>query len=172
MTSAIARTYRAFIRAANLLNLVLAIVAATVLFGVTMIIFGEVSWRFVGGRSQLWVTEVSEYALLYVTFLAAPYLLQHRRHVTVDLIPAALSAGAAHVLALAVAALGLALCTLLALKGVELVMDQYTIGLRRISVLAPRSWYIVAAFPLGMALMAVQFLDQIVGLLGARRGVA
>lgn len=168
--SAMATAYRRFMSAMGWVNLCLAILAAAVLFAVTMMIFAEVSWRFLGGRSQLWVTEVSEYSLLYITFLAAPWLLQHRRHVAVDLFLATRRGRSAQILQVLIAALGLALCLLLAVKGVQLVLDQYSTGLRRISVMAPRSWYIFAAFPLGMALMAVQFLDQLVEAVTGRRG--
>ncbi len=168
--SALATAYRRFMAAMGWVNLGLAMVAAAILFAVTMMIFAEVSWRYLGGRSQLWVTEVSEYSLLYITFLAAPWLLQNRRHVTVDLFLATRTGRSAQLLQVLIAALGFGLCLLLAVKGVQLVLDQYATGLRRISVMAPRSWYIFAAFPLGMALMAVQFLDQVVEALTGRRG--
>jgi C4-dicarboxylate transporter, DctQ subunit len=168
-TQPVTRFYRLFMAATARVNLALAILAAVILFAVTMMIFVEVSWRYLGGRSQLWVTEVSEYSLLYITFLAAPYLLQHRRHVAVDLILATRQGLTAALLEAVIAALGLALCILLAVQGVQLVLDQYAMGMRRVSVMAPRSWYIFAAFPLGMALMAVQFLDQLIGALTGRR---
>jgi TRAP-type C4-dicarboxylate transport system permease small subunit len=161
--------YRSFMAAMGRVNLALAILAAAVLSTVTMMIFAEVTWRYIGGRSQLWVTEVSEYSLLYITFLAAPYLLQHRRHVAVDLFVATRQGRGAQLLQGLIAALGLALCLLLAVKGLQLVLDQYAMGMRRVSVMAPRSWYIFAAFPLGMALMAVQFLDQLVAAVTGRR---
>jgi TRAP-type C4-dicarboxylate transport system permease small subunit len=166
---AAARAYRRFIRLAGHVNLALAILAAAMLFAVTLAIFFEVTWRYMGGRSQLWVTEVSEYSLLYITFLAAPYLLQHNRHVTVDLLTAGRSGLAARALNTAIAATGCALCLLVAIKGLDLVADQYATGLRRITVMAPRSWYILAAVPLGMALMAIQFFDH---MLTALRGPA
>jgi len=168
-THAVTRTYRLFMAAMARVNLALAILAAAILFIVTMMIFVEVSWRYLGGRSQLWVTEVSEYSLLYITFLAAPYLLQHRRHVAVDLFLATRQGLTATLLEVAIAVLGLALCILLAVQGVQLVLDQYAMGMRRVSVMAPRSWYIFAAFPVGMALMAVQFFDQLVCALTGRR---
>ena len=168
--SALATAYRRFMAAMGWVNLGLAMVAAAILFAVTMMIFAEVSWRYLGGRSQLWVTEVSEYSLLYVTFLAAPYLLEHNRHVVMDVVLEQLASGAARALSVLVAALGLVICLTLCWQGLVLVLDQYAMGLRRISVMAPRSWYIFAAFPLGMALMAVQFLDQMVEALTGRRG--
>ncbi len=167
---AVASTYRLFIRAMGHVNLALAILAAAILFGVTMSIFAEVTWRFAGGRSQLWITEVSEYSLLYITFLAAPYLLQHRRHVTVDLLTAGRSGPAARALNFIIAATGCVLCVLLTIKGIDLVTDQYATGLRRVTVMAPRSWFIIAAFPLGTGLMAVQFFDQMLDALARPKG--
>lgn len=157
---AIASAYRHFIRMIGYVNLALAIVAAAALFAVTMSIFAEVVWRYSGGRSQLWVTEISEYSLLYITFLAAPYLLQHRRHVTVDLLTAGRTGPAARMLNVTIAATGFILCAIVTVQGIDLVLDQYATGLRRVTVLAPRSWYIIAAFPLGTGLMAIQFFDQ------------
>jgi C4-dicarboxylate transporter, DctQ subunit len=168
MTQPVVTAYRRFMRAMGFLNLVLAIIAAAVLFAVTMMIFAEVTFRYFGARSQLWVTEVSEYSLLYITFLAAPYLLQHRRHVTVDLLTSGRTGASVRVINLVVASLGFALCVLLTIKGIDLVMDQYAMGIRRITVMAPRSWYIFAAFPAGMALMAIQFFDQIVAAISGR----
>ncbi|MCC5992188.1 MAG: TRAP transporter small permease [Rhodobacteraceae bacterium] len=169
MPAAIASTYRRVMAAAGYLNLGLAIIAAAVLFTVAMMIFAEVSWRYMGGRSQLWVTEVSEYSLLYITFLAAPYLLQHNRHVTVDLFLSGLGGNSARALRVVIAVLGGALCVVLTIKGVQLVLDQYAMGTRRISVMAPRSWYIFAAFPIGTGLMALQFLDQLIAAISNRR---
>lgn len=169
MPAVIAQTYRRVMAAANYLNFGLALIAATVLFTVTMMIFAEVSWRYIGGRSQLWVTEVSEYSLLYITFLAAPYLLQNNRHVTVDLFLSGLSGNSARALRVVIALLGGALCVVLTIKGVQLVLDQYAMGIRRISVMAPRSWYIFAAVPIGTGLMALQFLDQIIAAISDRQ---
>ncbi|MCC6009010.1 MAG: TRAP transporter small permease [Rhodobacteraceae bacterium] len=163
--------YAVVMRGFSRINLLLAGVGAAALFGVTVAIFVEVVWRQVGGRSQLWVTEVSEYSLLYVTFLAAPYLLEHNRHVVMDVVLEQLATGAARVLSVLVAALGLAICLTLCWQGLVLVLDQYAMGLRRISVLAPRSWYILAAWPLGMGLMAVQFFDQLLAAFLGRAGV-
>lgn len=163
--------YAAFLRAISGINLALAATGAAILFGVTVAIFVEVVWRQVGGRSQLWVTEVSEYSLLFVTFLAAPYLLEHNRHVVMDVVLEQLGGGLARILTILVAALGLVICLVLGWQGLMLVLDQYQTGVRRISVMAPRSWYITAAWPLGMILMAVQFLDQLLAAFAGRHGV-
>lgn len=167
-TSRVVPVYDAVMRVFSRINLALAILAAIALFAVTMMIFVEVSWRFLGGRSQIWVTEIGEYSLLFITFLAAPYLLERKSHVTVDIFLNSLSFGPARILATAVALLGLALCLLLAGLGMALVLDQYASGLRRVTVLAPQSWYITLVYPVGMGLMAVQFFDQAISAVTGR----
>ena len=57
---------------------------------------------------------------------------------------------------------GFVLCALLTVVGVSVVIEQYDLGVRLVTVMRPQSWWITAALPVGMALMAVQFLDQII----------
>ena len=68
------------------INLICAITGAALLFGIAAIVCFEVLGRALGASSQLWVIEVSEYALLFITFLGAPYLLELNRHVIIDLL--------------------------------------------------------------------------------------
>ena len=72
-------------------NLFCAILGAALLFGIAAIVCFEVVGRAMGAPSRLWVIEVSEYALLFITFLGAPYLLQLNRHVVMDLLTNGLS---------------------------------------------------------------------------------
>jgi len=64
------------------INLICAVIGAALLSGIAAIICFEVVGRALGATSRLWVIEVSEYALLFITFLGAPYLLQLNRHVS------------------------------------------------------------------------------------------
>lgn len=60
------------------LNLYCAILGAGLLFFIATIICIEVSGRALGAPSRLWVLETSEYSLLYISFLGAPYLLEKK----------------------------------------------------------------------------------------------
>lgn len=143
-------------------NLICAILGAVLLFGIAAIVCLEVVGRALGARSQLWVIEVSEYALLFITFLGAPYLLQLNRHVVMDLVVNSLSGASKRITEVFNAAIGLVVCAVLTFVGVEIVLDQYAIGAREVTVMRPLSWWITAAMPLGTALMAVQFLDALI----------
>ncbi len=143
------------------INLICAILGAALLFGIAAIVCFEVLGRALGAPSRLWVIEASEYALLFMTFLGAPYLLEKNRHVVLDLVLNNLPRGP-HLLAQIVnAAIGLLVCVILTLVGIGVVLDQFDTGTREVTVMRPYSWWITAAMPLGMALMSVQFLDAL-----------
>ena len=152
-------------RVFSLLNLYCAVLAAALLFMVAAIICFEVTLRWLGGQSQLWVIEVSEYTLLFITFLGAPYLLEKNMHVVMDLVYDKLPTAARQVVGLFNATIGLALCLVLTIVGVSVVIEQFELGVRQVTVMRPKSWWITAALPIGMGLMAVQFLDQIIRVL-------
>lgn len=149
-------------RAFSLLNLFCAGLGAALLFMVAAIICCEVVIRWFGGSSQLWVIEVSEYALLFITFLGAPYLLEKKLHVVMDLVYDSLSNRWRRIFQLMNATIGFMICAVLTVVGASVVIEQYELGVRLVTVMRPQSWWITAALPVGMALMAVQFLDQII----------
>jgi len=67
------------------------------------------------------------------------------------------------------ALVGIGACATLGIVGVHVVIDQFTIGVREVTVMRPLSWWITAAVPVGMILMTVQFLDQLVSILRGER---
>lgn len=143
------------------INLACAALGAGLLFLIAAIVCFEVLVRALGGASRLWVIEVSEYALLFITFLGAPYLLEKNKHVVLDLIYNAFPRGPRRVARLVNASLGFLTCAALTVVGVQVVADQFAVGVREVTVMRPQSWWITASLPLGMGLMGVQFLDQI-----------
>ncbi|WP_323037770.1 TRAP transporter small permease [Pararhodobacter sp.] len=155
--------YDSVVRFFSRVNLWLAILGAGILFFAASIIFFEVVSRAVVGTSRLWVIEVSEYSLLYITFLGAPYLLEKNMHVTLDLLHLSLSLGWQAILRVINSVIGFAICVVLTKIGIDVMLDQIDTGVRATTVMAPPRYWITPALPLGMFLMAVQFLFQGVG---------
>ena len=141
------------------INLICAIIGAGLLFGIAAIVCFEVIGRALGASSRLWVIEVSEYALLFITFLGAPYLLQLNRHVVMDLFVNGLTGARKTALTILNGLIGLGVCIILTVVGLQVVLDQFELGTREVTVMRPQSWWITAAMPLGTGLMAIQFLD-------------
>lgn len=152
--------YQTVARIFSRLNLLCAGLGAAILFFVAAIILWEVVSRATFGQSRLWVIEVSEYSLLFITFLGAPYLLEKNMHVVLDLVYDNLGPAWRRVATVTNASLGLAICATLTVVGIMVVIDQYDVGVRQTTVMAPYSFWITAALPLGMFLMSFQFLDK------------
>ncbi len=144
------------------LNLICAILGAALLFLIAAIICFEVTVRALGGASRLWVIEVSEYALLFITFLGAPYLLEKNAHVLMDLLYNSFVGHTRLLVQGLNAAIGLVACAIITVIGVQVVIEQFQVGVREVTVMRPLSWWITASLPLGTGLMTVQFLDQLV----------
>lgn len=144
------------------INLICAILGATLLFGIAAVVCFEVIGRALGAPSRLWVIEASEYALLFITFLGAPYLLEKNRHVVMDLLTNGLTGRQLRVSQFVNSLIGLAVCLILTVVGISVVLDQFDLGTREITVMRPLSWWITAAMPLGTGLMAFQFLDTMI----------
>lgn len=143
------------------INLICAVIGASLLFGIAAVVCFEVLGRALGAPSRLWVIEASEYALLFITFLGAPYLLELNRHVVMDLFVNGLDGTKKKISKFINALIGLLVCVVLTYIGVDVVLDQLQLGTREVTVMRPQSWWITAAMPLGTGLMAVQFLDAI-----------
>lgn len=143
------------------LNLICAILGAALLFFIATIICFEVTARALGGASRLWVIEVSEYALLFITFLGAPYLLEKNAHVLIDLVYNKFSGKIRMFVQILNSGIGFVCCAILTVVGVLVVIEQFSLGVREVTVMRPTSWWITASLPLGAGLMSVQFLDQV-----------
>jgi TRAP-type C4-dicarboxylate transport system permease small subunit len=64
----------------------LAGTGAVLVIGIMAIVCFEVVVRYVLQRPQLWVAEVSEYILVWITFLGAVWILREEGHVKVDIL--------------------------------------------------------------------------------------
>lgn len=151
------------------INLICAIAGAALLFAIAAIVCFEVLGRAFGAPSRLWVIEASEYALLFVTFLGAPYLLEKNQHVVLDLVLNSLSGGRRLLARVANATTGFLVCAVLTVIGVQVVLEQFAVGMREVTVMRPHSWWITAAMPLGTGLMCIQFLDALIRAVSGER---
>ena len=144
------------------LNLYCAILGAALLFFIATIICFEVTGRALGASSRLWVLETSEYSLLYITFLGTPYLLEKNMHVVIDIVYTSFTNTWRLIFQALNSVIGFLVCAILAIVGVIVVVEQYGLGVREITVMRPYSWWLTAALPLGAGLMGIQFLKQFI----------
>ena len=121
----------------------------------------EIVLRTFFAMPQVWVTEFTEYALLYVTFLGTAWLLRTNGHVGVDLLVHAVGDRAARRLALASAATGFAVAVVLLVFGVHTTIDLMRSGAYKPTVMEFPTWRVVAIIPVGSALLAQRYLHRL-----------
>jgi C4-dicarboxylate transporter DctQ subunit len=146
------------IRLYDRMILMLAITAGIMIAAVFVLIVVDVSMRTAGLRPPIFSSAVSEYSLIYVTMLAAPWLVRERGHVRIDsflsLVPLAGQRFIERILILVC----IALCLTAAYLSAEFAIEFWIKGdidIRSIEI--PRALLLVP-LALGFFLCAVEFL--------------
>jgi TRAP-type C4-dicarboxylate transport system permease small subunit len=130
--------------------------ALLVVFSVGLVI-ANVATRAMGfGPIQLTIATV-EYVLIYFTLFSAPYLLNTRGHVMVDMFIRNLTGLPRRLLESAIYLIGMVVCATFAVVSVEIMRDAIRRGyFDQRSVDLPY-WLLYAAFPLCFGLMVIEF---------------
>lgn len=118
----------------------------------------EVISRSLINQSYAIVGELNGYILLYVPFLAAAWLLRENGHITVDLLDRVLPSSILKIGDVIIILVGLFTSGTLTWYGIIVVVDAYQSGLVSLTVVEIPQAYILAAIPLGFALLALEFL--------------
>jgi C4-dicarboxylate transporter, DctQ subunit len=141
----------------------LAILAGLLLVWLMVAIVWSVTLRNLGLQPYAWLFTSTEYAILYMTMLGAPWLVRKRGHVHIELLTAILPDAVRQVVSRLVALACVVVCAWLAYRGLLLV--QTNIARNDFDVRAyyfPR-WMLSIAFPVGFGLMAVEFTRFVFG---------
>jgi TRAP-type C4-dicarboxylate transport system permease small subunit len=85
------------------------------------LVFANVLGRYVFNRSFIWAEELSQYLMVWVTFLGAGLALRYGRHVAMDMLQAALPGPLARTLRLCLALVMIGFLLVVTVLGVRLV---------------------------------------------------
>lgn len=128
----------------------LAFVAAAIVYDVTV--------RTLGQQPPNFTVSFTEYVLLYVTMLGAPYMVRHRGHIVVealiDNVPPALQ----RALAKGVYLVCTLLCAALAWYGAKVALASFASGAMEYRSFDMPRWILDVTLPLGFGFMAIEFL--------------
>ena len=143
----------------------LAYLAAALLIYIMLLISVEIVSRYLVGRSILWTVETTEYALLYLTFLGAGWLLRREGHVRMDLVLVRLNPRAQAIVNGITSILGAITCLVIVWYGSLRTLKFFQLDYILPSVLMTPAFIIVAVVPLGSFLLFIQFLRRTHGYL-------
>jgi TRAP-type C4-dicarboxylate transport system permease small subunit len=134
---------------------------ATVL--ILVLILLDVAARELFGSSLNFTIGVVEYAMLYFTMFAAPYLVRTRGHVCIEAVVMRLPVRTRRVLEKAVYVICAVATLVFAYFSTDLLIEKIGDGTIDIRGIDFPGWLVVAPMPLGYGLVAVEFLRYLFG---------
>ncbi|MBW2015980.1 MAG: TRAP transporter small permease [Deltaproteobacteria bacterium] len=142
-----------------------AIDGMSFLAGVSLIfimfaVCGDVLLRTFFKMPQIWVTEVIECMLLYITFLAAAWLLREEGHVQVDILITRLKPRTVAMLGIASSIIGIFVSLVLTIFGTSVTWDYYQRGVYTPSAMEIPVYLILLIIPIGSLFLLFQFIRR------------
>ena len=141
----------------------MAFVAGAMLVWLMVSVILSVLMRNLGMQPFAWLFTSSEYALLYMTMLGAPWLVREKGHVHIELVTAALPPTARRIISRLVAAACVAVSLILAWKGADLFLTNIARNDYDVRAYYFPRWILTISFPVAFGLMAVEFSRYVFG---------
>lgn len=154
--------YALSFRWANHLSQLTGYLSAVALIVATLSTLHAVLARYLLGQPTVWQTEVSIYLLMFVTFVGAAYGLRHHAHVGVDLLVERLPTKPQLALRVVTAILALGVVLVVAWTAGHNWWEAVEGDFRSATALRAPLSVVYAILPLGMVLVALQYLAFIV----------
>lgn len=149
----------------------MAILAALIVLFVMVAVGVEVIMRSFFDRVTRWVLEISEYSLLFVTFLGAAWVLRRERHVRMDIVLNLFSPKSQSLINFFTAILCTIVCLIITWFGGRVTWDYFRSGYYFSTPLETPQYLILVIIPIGALLLLVQFLRNVRGYLNAWRNL-
>ncbi len=156
---------RGFVAVVSFMSRIAGVVAAVLLFTAVLSVSHMVFVRYALGHSTVWQTEYTTYAIVAATFLGAPWTLMVRGHVNVDLLPLAAGRRGRIVLETLSSLAALVFVLLLAYSAWFFVEEAWVNAWRTETVWSIPLWMPVAPMFVGTALLALQYVAELINLL-------
>ena len=157
-----------FIRAVALVSQLCGFIAAGLIAAAVIIICQMVFLRYVLNQTVIWQTDFVTYSLIAATFIGSPYVLMTRGHVNVDVLPLHLGPRMRYWLAVATSVVAMAFCIALAILTFLYWHEAWANNWRSNTIWRARLWIPYSAMPVGLALLTLQYVVELVGLVSGR----
>ena len=141
----------------------MALIAAMTLVWLMVSVVISVMMRNFGVQPFAWLFTSSEYGLLYMTMLGAPWLVREKGHVHIELVTAALPPALRRIVSRLVAGLCVAVSLILAWYGLELFLTNIERNDFDVRAYFYPRWLLTITFPVAFSFMAVEFARFVFG---------
>jgi TRAP-type C4-dicarboxylate transport system permease small subunit len=141
----------------------LAAIAGTIMGLLALMIVYDVIVRNLGFQPPPHTLTLTEYGLLYIVMLGAPWLVRVKGHVYIELLSAAVPEPVQRAMAKTVYLLCVLTCAVLAWYAGETTWQAFTRGDVDVRSFDMPRWLLIAVMPASFLLMAVEFGRFLIG---------
>jgi C4-dicarboxylate transporter, DctQ subunit len=135
----------------------MALVAAFLMAAMMVTITLDVVLRNLGYQSSAHFFTFTEYALLVVPCLGAPWLAREKGHIYVEIVLMSMPARVRKVMTLAIGLVCIAVCLTVAWFGFQVTLNDYLQNEKDVRSMDFPRWMVVGFIPLSFLMMAVEF---------------
>jgi TRAP-type C4-dicarboxylate transport system permease small subunit len=147
-----------FARSVERLSEASGYVSGVLILASMLVVCYGVLLRYFLGASTIWQTELAIYFLMFAAFVGGAYGLKHGDHVRIDLVVNRFSGRTRTLINLVAALMGLSLIVVIGIIGLVLWWETTVAGRRSGTAWNPPLTYPYFIVPLGMGLIALQYL--------------
>ena len=155
---------KTYIRWVGNLSRLFAILATLLIILAMLVVCQMILMRYVFRVATIWQTDFVVFSATAAIFIGAPYVLLKGGHVGVDVVEVLLSDTNRRRLRLMGSFLGLLFCIVMLAATWIQFHEAWTGNWRHSSVWAPPLWIPLMALPVGFAMLCLQYVAQILGL--------
>lgn len=159
---------RRFVNAVRLISQLCGFVAAGMIAAGVLVVCHMVFVRYVLNHNTIWQTDLTTYFLIGATFIGSPYVLMTRGHVNVDVLPHYMGRRGRWWLALFSGILTLAFSIVLAALTFHFWQQAWDHKWVSDTMWRARLWIPYSSMPIGLALLALQSVADLIGLVSGR----
>lgn len=141
---------------------VLSFLAGAILIFIMLSVCLEVIMRYFLSRPLIWVTEVTECLLLYITFLGTAWLLKEEGHVRVDIVVNRLRPKVTAFFGIISSLIGSSVALVLTWYGATVMWDKFQRHIYTPSVMEIPIAAIIIIIPVGSIMLFTQFIIRTV----------
>ncbi len=135
----------------------LAALAGVILIFITAAVCYTIGMRYLFTKTTIWIMQTTEYALLWIVFLATTWLLRERGHITTDIIYTHLHEKTKRYLDCIMFVIGGLACTIMVYFGIDYMRECILKGVTDVRAVTVPKWTIFIIIPIGSILLAIQF---------------
>lgn len=141
----------------------MAVLAGLLLLFMMFSICYEVIFRFFLFNPPCWVTEISEYILLYTTYLGATWVLRQDGHVKVDILLSRMGDRHQEIMNILNSLLCSVTNLVLVWYGGAVTLEYFRKGIPVIKSLSVPKYILLVVIPLGSLMLSIQFIRMLYG---------